>query len=197
MSAPTKPTALTCAPIALTAAFGLLFSTPASAQANLVTNPGFETGDLTGYTLSGNSAHYVSVGTGIGHSGIYALDFGNNPPDATLTQDIPTVAGDSYTISYYLLSPDVSGFPAGTIADHFSSSFGGTTLFDQNNLPAVTLPAGTAYSYPPRSNSTRSQRRHRSAAHPSSLMPSTSRRSSSWMTSALPTPPPPSRSRLR
>ena len=120
---------------------------PAHADTNLVTNPGFETGDLTGYALNAPGGH-VAVGTGVGRSGNDALGIGNNPPDATLSQDLPTIAGDSYTISYYLLSPDVSGFPAGTVADHFRSTFGATTLFDENNLPALTTPVGATYSYP-------------------------------------------------
>src|SRR5215831_18084751 len=43
---------------ALVIALVLLFGTSSVAQQNLLTNPGFETGDFTGWTMTQNSPNY-------------------------------------------------------------------------------------------------------------------------------------------
>ena len=88
---------------------------------NLVINPGFETGDFTGYTQSGNTG-FTSVSTAMPHSGSYSLDAGPTSSDGFLSQDIATVIGQSYTVSFFLANTDSTGGP-----DDFSASFGGVT----------------------------------------------------------------------
>jgi hypothetical protein len=84
-----------------TAVAGLSFAYPA--KANLITNPGFETGDFTGWTQHvGNSV--VSTFNGVSpHSGNFqALVF---PP---LGQSVATTPGQSYTIDFWAASQDFS-----------------------------------------------------------------------------------------
>lgn len=122
--------------------------------ANIVVNGDFATGDLTGYTLSGNSFR-IAVGTGVGPTGGDALGIGNSNPLGFVSQLLPTVTGTSYVLSFLLNAPDVSGFPAGYIADEFlvnvggdassGSLIGGTTLFDETNIPAQPVPVPFDY----------------------------------------------------
>jgi hypothetical protein len=72
-----------------------------SASANLVTNPGFETGDLTGWTAQG-----TGVNTTKPHSGLYQASLGDH---STVSQTIPTVAGATYDLSFW-----IAHGPAGT-----------------------------------------------------------------------------------
>ena len=62
-----------------------------------MTNPGFETGDFTGYSVTGP----VFIGGGA-HSGIRTAQFSGINNFGTLTQSIPTVAGQMYNISFFL-----------------------------------------------------------------------------------------------
>jgi hypothetical protein len=73
---------------------------------NLVTNGSFDTGNLNGWTLGGN---YTSVPTGPeiyattqAENGLYAATFGSLGSDGTLSQTLHTVAGQQYTLSFWL-----------------------------------------------------------------------------------------------
>ena len=109
--------------LALTAAATLSFAQPA--KANLITNPGFETGDFTGWTqLNGNV-----VGTFAGvapHSGNFQAGFG--APGGSLSQSVATTPGASYTVSFFLALVS-AGQPEGSL----SVSWGGVTLFSLTN----------------------------------------------------------------
>ena len=76
--------------------------TSAHAASNLVTNPGFETGNLSGWTCdAGDTAVTSPV-----HSGSYALQM--NPSSSTTgqcTQTISVQASTAYTLSGYLNGP--------------------------------------------------------------------------------------------
>ena len=81
-------------------AMGLLLG-PMVAKAvpiELVTNGGFETGDLTGWTCT--NADSCVVG-GVAHSGTFAVDGFDNTGFATLSQTIATIAGANYNFSFY------------------------------------------------------------------------------------------------
>ena len=66
---------------------------------NLVANCGFETGDFTDWTLSGDQS-FTGVALG-GHSGCYGAYFG--PPNLGFAaQDLPTAAGEYYDLSFWL-----------------------------------------------------------------------------------------------
>jgi hypothetical protein len=79
--------------------------------ANLVQNGGFETGVFSPqWTLTpgGPFDQVCLVGNPIGaatcivHSGLYAMSFGLAGGEDSLSQNIPTVPGHNYTLSFYL-----------------------------------------------------------------------------------------------
>lgn len=117
-----------------TLAAALAYAAPASAT-NVVTNGGFETGDLSGWTLSGNTG-FTGVDNSA-HSGNFAGYFGQVGSTGTLSQTLSTVAGQSYTISFWI--EDDGGTPSS-----FDASFGGNDLLALTNPDAFNY---TFYSY--------------------------------------------------
>ena len=101
---------------------------PAFASAGIVTNGGFETGDFTGWTQSGN-ADFTGVTTGIAHSGDYAAYFGPDGSLGYLSQTLATTVGTRYELTFYLASD-------GQTPNEFQVTFGGTT-FDETNVSAL------------------------------------------------------------
>jgi hypothetical protein len=105
--------------------FGLLigFARPASAGPLLVVNGGFETGDFTGWTQGGNPG-FTGVDGADPHSGDFAAFLGPVGSHGTLTQVVPTVAGTTYELDYWL-----------------KNGGGGPTQFFSASLDGVTIPA--------------------------------------------------------
>lgn len=98
MSPRTRTIALACATLLAGALAAVLPSSPGSAASNLVTNPGFETGDLTGWSCSLGS----NVGSPV-HSGSHALAGAvSNSDDAQCSQNVAVVSGSQYTLSAYV-----------------------------------------------------------------------------------------------
>jgi hypothetical protein len=109
----------------------------------LVLNGGFETGDFTDWTLNGDTvidgepinAVATHDGSVYPHSGSYLAELGEPNVLAYLSQNAPTLAGQSYLLSLWLNSPTI---PGGNTPNEFSVSWNGTTLFDQANIPPIT-----------------------------------------------------------
>lgn len=73
----------------------------ALAADNLVTNPGFETGDFTGWTQSGNTG-FTGVDSQAPRSGNFAAFFGPIETLGFISQSLTTVPGEIYQLSYWL-----------------------------------------------------------------------------------------------
>ena len=108
-------------------------TTPAVGRAATIANGGFETGDLTGWSLTNASAFDAVCANGntlgssvcVSNSGTYAMGFGNFGTLTTLSQTIATVPGAVYLISFYLTNDNPTGDPD----ESFAMSWDGTTVF--------------------------------------------------------------------
>lgn len=114
----------------------------ADPMTNLVVNGGFETGNFTGWSVSGNVTPCLFVGTAGdarcipttaygGETGNYAAELGNSGGDASLSQAIQTTGTGTYEVSFWLASQSY-----GTPSNDFSVTWGNTTLMSGINLPA-------------------------------------------------------------
>ena len=75
---------------------GLTGLTNQTSAQNLIQNGGFETGDASGWTATGNSWDIQSVA--VGQFGTY---YESEPGDGTLTQAFATTTGQSYNLDFY------------------------------------------------------------------------------------------------
>jgi len=114
----------------------LLLAQPTIAS-NLVTNGGFETGDFTGWTLTGNVNGSTRVTDTVNdptyihvHSGTYGVVAGPQFPDVYLSQTLPTTIGQTYIVDFWLASN--RGSP-----NEFTVSWNGTLLDSIVNSPEI------------------------------------------------------------
>ncbi len=114
------------------ATFLFLFTLPAWAAVPLVQNGGFETGNFSSWTQSGNlGSTAVTTGSQYVHSGTYGAELGPVGSLGFITQTpLATVTGESYLLSFWL-----ENFGT-TKTNEFSVAWDGTTIYDQTNLPA-------------------------------------------------------------
>ncbi|HEY4256480.1 MAG TPA: VPDSG-CTERM sorting domain-containing protein [Candidatus Udaeobacter sp.] len=113
-----------------------LLCSAAVADANLITNGGFETGDFTGWTEGGHVSNMFVTGPFVfaPHSGSFQSVLGPVGSDGTLSQTLATTAGGLYTVSYWLAN-------TGGTPNDFSMSFGGVTI------PGSVIIDGGAFGY--------------------------------------------------
>jgi len=103
---------------------------PSLLSADIVFNGGFETGDFSGWILSGNPIP-GTVNTANPHSGQYAADLIAAGFPSFMEQFLDTTAGAKYNLNFFLdVSTDSTGAPV-----DFMAQVNGVTLFDRRNIP--------------------------------------------------------------
>ena len=108
-------------------------ATAVPARANLITNGGFETGDLTGWTVN-DPTNYTFVSLGAfnnygPHSGLYWALLGAKGSPGFLSQTITDAVSASYLVSLWFASD-------GLTPNEFDVEWNGSVLYDQTNIAA-------------------------------------------------------------
>ncbi len=99
---------------------------------SIVSNGGFETGDFTGWTITGSAQeNFVTNINGFAHSGNFGAALGQANL-GTLSQTLTTVPGQNYLLSLWLENPTNGN---GATPNQFMVQWNGATLFNQTNLP--------------------------------------------------------------
>ena len=111
----------------------LLGATGRLTSANLVANPGFETGNFSGWTTTAaSSGSSFGVDNTNPHSGTFAAFFsGAGPFFDHIDQSFVTPPGTTYDLSFWLAG-DVNKNPEGFFVNMFRVTWGSTLLVNTN-----------------------------------------------------------------
>jgi hypothetical protein len=114
--------------IALSFVLTVALIAPRTAKAaNLVQNPGFETGNLTDWYLTGDKASML-VDSDDPHSGTYAFDAGPAGGEGYINQDFSTLGKNTFNLSFWIDQRNVRG-------NFFEALWDGKQIFQLNNSP--------------------------------------------------------------
>lgn len=102
-----------------------------SANAAIITNGGFESGDLTGWTCTG--ADLCAVQSDFTHSGSYAVWGFDNSGFGTLSQTFATTAGSTYDLEFW--------------TNAYNTSAGNILRYSIDALAPVTVDTTTDWLY--------------------------------------------------
>jgi hypothetical protein len=98
----------------------------------LIQNGGFETGDFSYWTLSGNTSSLSVRGYPYAHSGTWGAGLKASGSLGYISQTLPTVAGQNYLLSLWLNNY------TGSTPNEFLVMWNGNTNFNQVNVPQIT-----------------------------------------------------------
>jgi hypothetical protein len=118
--------------LAILSVFLALIATTSASGQQLVQNGGFESGDFSLWSQSGNTTSTtVDTNSSYTHSGTYGAKLGPSGSLGFISQTLPTTPGQNYYLSLWLDSPNGSG------PNEFQVSWNGTVIFDQTNIGAI------------------------------------------------------------
>jgi hypothetical protein len=100
---------------------------PGRARAEFMANGGFESGNFGGWTQSGNTG-FTFVSSSNPNTGTYSAWLGPIGSFGYLSQTVATTPGTTYDLQFALGN-------SGPVGNQFQVLFGGTTVFNQVNMP--------------------------------------------------------------
>jgi hypothetical protein len=99
--------------------WAMALATVPALAGNIVANPGFETGDFSGWTFTPGAG----VSTSGSHSGTHNARFNASVCCDMISQTLATTAGQSYTFSFWLFAGTVGA------SDQFDALWNGTQIY--------------------------------------------------------------------